>query len=322
MPAAEGSTWLEWRSADFSRRRQFEEWNAALNDSYLDWDLEAPDTSSYFGEIQMRNLGGIRLLHCRCDPCHGRRGRPEISRSTAAFFGLLLVYGGREHVRCGEKDIYLDGKGFMLWDSVRPLEFQSYEGLRKVTLLVPQELLRDRVRGVDERVGESIDIEHGIGAVTASHLSTLVREAKSLESRRAEPVLDLTLELVAACLQGERGRVTTGSRARFLAEVRAYIEEHLDEADLGPRRLAEAFRVSSRYIHLLFADAGISVSAWILQRRLEQCRLELAGEGRRAATITDIAFRWGFNDSAHFCHVFKKRYGLSPRDYRKLRRSG
>ncbi|MDD5581131.1 MAG: AraC family transcriptional regulator [Methylobacter sp.] len=30
-----------------------------------------------------------------------------------------------------------------------------------------------------------------------------------------------------------------------------------------------------------------------------------------------MAFRWGFNDSAHFSRVFKQQFGCSPREFRQ-----
>ncbi|NPV70062.1 MAG: helix-turn-helix domain-containing protein [Firmicutes bacterium] len=62
---------------------------------------------------------------------------------------------------------------------------------------------------------------------------------------------------------------------------------------------------------------GVSVSNWIMHRRLEQCRRELVRIGPVRDSITEIAFRWGFNDSAHFSKAFKRLFGLSPRDYQK-----
>jgi AraC-like DNA-binding protein len=72
--------------------------------------------------------------------------------------------------------------------------------------------------------------------------------------------------------------------------------------------------MSVRYLHRLFEDAGASVRATILARRLDRCRDALAGSPRRS--ISEIAFAWGFNDAAHFSRVFKARFGGSPRDLR------
>jgi hypothetical protein len=34
-------------------------------------------------------------------------------------------------------------------------------------------------------------------------------------------------------------------------------------------------------------------------------------------SISDICFRWGFNDPAHFSHAFRDQYQMSPRQYRQ-----
>lgn len=55
--------------------------------------------------------------------------------------------------------------------------------------------------------------------------------------------------------------------------------------------------------------------AWVWTQRLEFCRRELADPERRGLGIGEIAFRWGFNDCAHFSQSFRKRYGSCPRDW-------
>jgi methylphosphotriester-DNA--protein-cysteine methyltransferase len=39
----------------------------------------------------------------------------------------------------------------------------------------------------------------------------------------------------------------------------------------------------------------------------------MPGRVRQHQTNIEIAFRWGFNDAAHFSRVFKAQYGVSPR---------
>ena len=45
-------------------------------------------------------------------------------------------------------------------------------------------------------------------------------------------------------------------------------------------------------------------------------RADLEDPRQRARSITEIALRWGFNDSAHFSRTFRARFGLSPRAVR------
>jgi AraC-like DNA-binding protein len=54
--------------------------------------------------------------------------------------------------------------------------------------------------------------------------------------------------------------------------------------------------------------------------RLARCAADLRSAASDGTGITDIAFRWGFNDSAHFSKAFRAEFGQSPRDYRARHR--
>jgi AraC-like DNA-binding protein len=71
-----------------------------------------------------------------------------------------------------------------------------------------------------------------------------------------------------------------------------------------------------RHLHRIFAAKGCTVTEWIRERRLERCRADLADPRLRERNITDIAFFWGFSDSAHFSHRFRQEFGVSPREFR------
>ena len=57
-----------------------------------------------------------------------------------------------------------------------------------------------------------------------------------------------------------------------------------------------------------------SLSRFVLQRRLAHCRHDLLHD--RDASVTAIAFRWGFNDAAYFSRAFRRAHGISPRALR------
>jgi len=70
----------------------------------------------------------------------------------------------------------------------------------------------------------------------------------------------------------------------------------------------------SRLRHLLTEALGISPHRWTLQQRLEAAR-DLIGSSD--LSIKEIAYRVGFNSPAHFTYMFRKRFGLPPRQYRQ-----
>lgn len=309
--------WQEWSSQNYPPQHQFDAWSSALNDSHLKWSLSKASDTAFFGDMKMRHLGGLRLLYCDCETCYGKRTSSEIKNSDGEYFGLLYIYEGSEIVSYKDQIIKLGKGSFMLWDSTKPIEFKLLSRTKKVTLLVPQDRLRIQLPQVEEHIWKSIDFSKGLGAVTASHIATLGNEANSIDKGTGYSVVDLTLELITTCLQANISRPASKARQDIFDEIKSFILKNLELPGIGPCMIADKFSISTRYLHLLFAEKGISVSHWILDQRLEQCRRQLVHTDHYRRSITNIAFQWGFNDSAHFCKVFKKKYGITPSEYQK-----
>ncbi len=108
----------------------------------------------------------------------------------------------------------------------------------------------------------------------------------------------------------------------FVGRVHRYVLENLDKPSLSPRAIADAHGISVRQLHRVFRPTGTTVSQWVRKVRLARCAADLCGGAGHADAITDIAFRWGFNDSAHFSKAFRAEFGQSPRAYRANHRNG
>ncbi|MCT7344156.1 transcriptional regulator FeaR [Pseudomonas aeruginosa] len=94
------------------------------------------------------------------------------------------------------------------------------------------------------------------------------------------------------------------------------IEQSLREPRLSPDMLAGRLRISVRQLYRLFEEQGDSVCRYILRQRLSRSAADLGNPRLRGESITSIAFKWGFSDSAHFSRAFKKQFEVSPKDYR------
>ena len=133
--------------------------------------------------------------------------------------------------------------------------------------------------------------------------------------------VDVTLELLGAAFRAQRRSSTIAPRDQLFARISGYIEARLKDANLSPKKIAEDNGISVRYLYTLFGGQGMTVSGWVRRRRLLRCRAELDGADT-GASITEIAYRWGLNDSAHFSRLFKASFGMSPTQYRSSRRLG
>jgi len=104
----------------------------------------------------------------------------------------------------------------------------------------------------------------------------------------------------------------------MLARLKVYIDEHLDDPDLRPDRIAAAHYISTRYLQKLFKAEGLTVTDWIRERRLAGCRRDLRDPALADDTILGIASRWGLTNPAHFSRSFRAVYGCTPSEYRAL----
>ncbi|MEQ1603221.1 MAG: helix-turn-helix domain-containing protein, partial [Methylophilaceae bacterium] len=67
-----------------------------------------------------------------------------------------------------------------------------------------------------------------------------------------------------------------------------------------------------RYINDLFSDEDNSLMRFVWQRRLENCRKDMLNSVYQSLQISEIAYRWGFNDMSHFSRAFRQRFACTP----------
>ena len=79
-------------------------------------------------------------------------------------------------------------------------------------------------------------------------------------------------------------------------------------------KLAEHVGLSaSRLAHLFRDETGMSIQSYVVERRLFMAAMLIVQSDER---ISQIAYRVGFGDVSNFNHSFKRRFAMSPREYR------
>ncbi len=127
------------------------------------------------------------------------------------------------------------------------------------------------------------------------------------------------LSLLDLSLPGRIAPPAAPSPAETLRHrVKTYVRLHLRDPDLTIDRIAAALSCSKRYLHMCFADQGLSITEFIWTERLEQCRRELEEDSPSGRTLTEVAFSWGFTSTSHFSRLFKKRFVPPPSRPRHL----
>ena len=305
-----------WSSEGVPPSSLTDAWQQALCASYRDWEVPRRVEEAFAARLRRIDLAGIHLVECICAPCAGRRPPLRRRRDDEPHLGIQIVLSGKERFRAGDETVAVGAGDLLVWMSDREMEFEVTERLHKVTLMAPLQPLAERLpRGARIR-GGVVDGRRGLGALLFAHLGALSGEAGGLDTAEALAVKRASLELAAALLLDRAELPRSGLAQQYLRNIQDYLLEHLHEEALSPNSVAQANRISVRYLHMLFAPTGHSVSAWIQEQRLSRCRAALEDPAFDGCTLAEIGWHWGFKDPAQFSRAFKAHFGMSPRDWR------
>ena len=103
--------------------------------------------------------------------------------------------------------------------------------------------------------------------------------------------------------------------ARRLAEIRRYMEEHLDEPLTIPflsRRVCLSTTTFKEGFRRLY---GLPVHTWLRQRRMERAA-ELLRDS--SLSVLGVAQSVGYGSASQFSAAFRRQYGMTPAMYRKM----
>jgi YesN/AraC family two-component response regulator len=101
--------------------------------------------------------------------------------------------------------------------------------------------------------------------------------------------------------------------AEVIAAVRDYIDRHY-QSDIKVEDLAERFFFSKEYLTRLFRNQyGCPIYEYVLQVRMNNAKEYLLNP---SLTIQQIAERMGYSNANYFGKAFKRRYGLTPSEFR------
>jgi len=293
----------------------------ALTSDLVGWTVSETREAPLLTHVVSHRLGDIRLVELSGNPFGAARGRAEISGDSDTYLGILYQRLGSTLCRRGDDRVIVGPGEICVWHSGRPVSFEMPEKFDKLCMIVPIARFESVLYNAETYEGLRLPADSNLATLLGSYLLTLTNSVMTRNDNTPFDAIDVTLELLGAAFRAQRRSSTIAPRDQLFARISGYIEARLKDANLSPKKIAKDNRISVRYLYTLFSGQGMTVSGWMRRRRLLRCRAELDGADTEAS-ITEIAYRWGFNDSAHFSRLFKASFGMSPTQYRSSRRLG
>ena len=307
------ATPVNFSSEGHTGPHRVEAWSAAMRLTGFQTTVDVRDPG-FYGSIASRS-SPRGIVFSRVSSSAQR-----ISFDGAAASGMLVI--------C----LHLDGSGhlddaanlnahdvvFALASSAFSLAFSS--PFRQLFVRVPLETLILRVKTVSIPKAVRIQGRSGLGYLFSRFLANVSETIETLESEDLRPVEHALSEFLVSVLAQQSTNAVlaagTGTQSSTLHRICERVERNLTVPNLTLADIARDEGVSVRYLQKLFENAGESFTHYLRERRLERCRLDLSNPLHSGLSISDIGFKWGFNDAAHFSRSFRDRFGTSPRAFR------
>lgn len=288
----------------------------AIGASHLWWEFDPATTRQLEGAVTSRAVGPLRIswirLHTALAHWHGTRTERCIRANPEPYLTLVMPLEGVISLSSAAGNVAVGPHEIAIWDSTQVLTFDiACERYEQISVLIPQRALRADSLACRQLHGSRVQEENILRELCVKHIATLADFLDSALSPYEMSLTRVTTSLADALIAT---RIQTPhDRDALLSDIKDYVECYIDDESLGPRSIAAAFEISTRYLHKLFAAESVSVTEWIIARRLDRSAEDLAGSD---ASVTDIAFKWGFKALGHYSRSFKVRFGTTPTAYR------
>jgi acetamidase/formamidase/AraC-like DNA-binding protein len=278
--------------------------------------LTAPTFYAGHATASRRSAGGVTLVKLAA----GSQGVGPLvgSRDDALPTALLAIEDGAVLRSAGHQIVPAGQLLVLPRDADWTLQFQR--DMRAIALCVTTEAFHGRKTVRAGWTEPRAIAPQGFAGVLARMLEEAAHtldgfsdaEWDAVAQGLADLLLAFTQQLAAPLVEASG----TATRTAMMNRICQMIERNLADPGLTPARAAQTAGISERYVQKLFEGIGDNFTHYVRERRLQRACADLASPAEAHHTISAIAYRYGFADSAHFSRTFRHRFGLSPREFR------
>ncbi len=308
----------EFNTDAITATRQLPAWREIMADVYYSVDIVRPeqDLRGRIREVEIDSLSVTRF-----DSDHQRvlRTRSKIAQDPDDSYVFIMPQREKMfYSQLGRSGFVAEGD-YILVSTSDFYELSCPDNFINYTVKLPGQKLRERIPDIDDHLccrfpmnREMAQIAIALATKAAATLASTPSVHAAAIAQRIEDFIGMVIECEDTTDVGQE------KRARFLLRQRIsqYIRSKVEDQDLNPREIATRLGISVSYLHRVFNEHGSTVSAYIMDQRLNLAYEKLASSSGLRATIAEVAYSTGFKNPSHFCKAFASRYNKAPSDVR------
>jgi AraC-like DNA-binding protein len=301
-----------------SRTNRFGRWEHQARENHGRLQVLHDSDRLARGQVVTATLADLQVSVISADP-HTVVRRPRGTGGESGYVYVTTPLRGFAMITQDDRQVAVRRGEVMTFDSSRPYTLRMPEPFRMVSVRAQHRslgLTPDSTRHLKTNSWSSLT---GIGALASQTLAALGQHLTEFDEASLEPLGSAVAGLVTS-LFTERLHFDDDprlDRRTLMARVCRTVRERLADSELSPAMLARRHSISLRSLQMLFAEHGSSPAKWIRDERLHRIRADLTNPRLAHLSVAIIGERWGLVDASQVSRLFRAKYGVSPRQYRK-----
>jgi AraC family transcriptional regulator, positive regulator of tynA and feaB len=276
---------------------------------------EAPSDQDFSGRAFVRSSGPFRFVRFESTSFQVAWPPRDADRPAVDQYSILLQLGGQTTATRGDDTVAFGAGDIGFCDGRRRRVAARFGGTYAVATM-PRDMLERRAPWLRNRPLRKLEPNVRFSENVRHLMMELTRSDVPLSESQAALLVDSFCNLLA--LASAEDLPPTRMQGELQMEaLLAFCRRNLGDAELSPQQAADHLGISVRTLHARFRQTGRSFGRWLLETRLEGCSAALRDANQRTLNISEIAWRWGFNDLSYFNKAFRAQFDMTPGEWRE-----
>ncbi|MEP1768748.1 MAG: helix-turn-helix domain-containing protein [Sulfitobacter sp.] len=309
---------LNARNASFHKMGPgFDSWHQSTCRDFSTTECETLNNADFRGTVHSWTsgsigLGDITAISRDTDMPLARRVS-DIKKDPRDHIMICTVKHGKIELTQSDRRVKIGPGDVVLYDQSKAFRMNFVGNVRGLVAAIPRSHATSRLNRVEKLTARKVPVNSQAGKFTRLILDQLQPDSGSTDNALSKNVEASALDLIFGSIDhsfSSNGIVEKAHKEKQLDEIQKFMRKNLADAELNIDVICGMHGISARSLNRLFSAEGTTPMRWLWQARLEGARREILKN--QHASITNIAFDFGFSDPSHFSRAFKRAFGVAP----------
>ncbi len=288
-------------------------WQGAACGAFPGLSLKLTSSEPQIGSINRYSMGAGEMFAIESAPVEVSYRPPRDGAISPHLSLMVQSHGSTRISQCGRHCELSEGD-ICLVDESSGFRLIGEDSTGILFLRLPRGAAMSRHPQIERLYARVMPGSEPGTRMLADTLLRLLDDAADLAELQRAAMMNAVLQMLAVAGPFSAPPDSAHWRIRRALD---FIEINLSVAGLTAEHVAQDQHISRRRLDQLLAEAtGQSISGHLWERRLERAAADLRDPRRAPMTAAQIAFANGFEDAAHFTRAFKRRYAVTPGQWR------